>query len=118
MRRRFALLLLLISASWQTLAIGGYAHALGGLEGAAHAVLHWQEQSHHHHDDGSVSQDDSNESFQHVVADGCLGGTPVLPATVPLLFIPIEAARPAVADAPAPPWPYLDGLRRPPRLTT
>jgi len=117
MRRRLALLLLLISAFWQTLAIGGYAQALGGIEQAAHAVLHWQEQPHHHHDDGSVSQDDSDESVQHVVADGCLSGAAVMPASMSL-FVPSAMDRPFVGNEPAPPWPYLDGLRRPPRLTT
>jgi hypothetical protein len=109
MRRRLALLLLLISAFWQTLAIGGYAQALGDVEEAA--------QPHHHHDDGSVSQDDSDESVQHVVADGCLGGAAVMLASASL-FTPSAMDRPFLANEPAPPWPYLDGLRRPPRLTT
>ena len=117
MRRRLALLLLLISAFAQTLAIGGHAQALGDIEQAAHAVLHWQEQPHHHHDDGSISHDDSDESVQHLVADGCLGGAAVMPASMPL-FIPSAMERPFAGNEPAPPWPYLDGLRRPPRLTT
>jgi hypothetical protein len=117
MRHRIALLLLLICAFWQSLAIGGYAQALGDVEEAAHAVLHWQEQPHHHHDDGSVSQDDSDESARHVVADGCLGGAAIMSAGVPL-FIPTAMDRPVFGHEPAPPWPYLDGLRRPPRLTT
>ncbi len=117
MCRRLALLLLLTFACWQTLAIGGYAQALSGVEQGAHVVLHWQEQPHHHHDDGSVSQDDSDESIQHVVADGCPGGAAVLPASV-VLFIPTAVERPFSGGGPAPPWPYLDGLKRPPRLTS
>ncbi|MGR4867932.1 hypothetical protein ACIPRI_03565 [Variovorax sp. LARHSF232] len=117
MLRRLPVLLLLISAFWQALAVGGHAQALGDLEEAAHAVIHWQEQPHHHHDDGSVSHDVSEESVQHIVADGCLGGAAVLPATISL-FIPAAIERPFLGSEPAPPWPYLDGLRRPPRLTT
>jgi hypothetical protein len=40
-------------------------------------LLHWQLTAHHHHDDGSVAVDDSGESIQHVVADGCLGAMAV-----------------------------------------
>ncbi|WP_068678176.1 MULTISPECIES: hypothetical protein [unclassified Variovorax] len=117
MRRRLALLLLLIIAFWQTLAIGGHAQALGGVEQAAHAVLHWQEEPHHHHDDGSVSQDNSVESVQHVVADGYLSGAAVMSAGMSL-FLPRAMDRPFAGNEPAPPWPHLDGLRRPPRPTT
>ncbi|WP_436307609.1 hypothetical protein [Variovorax sp. LjRoot290] len=117
MRRRLALVLLLLSAFWQAIAIGGQATAFAEVEEMAHAVLHWQDEAHHHHDDGSVAQDDSDESVQHVVADGCLGASAVW-LTASFSFAPAEAPRPMMVNEAAGPWPHLDGPRRPPRLTT
>ncbi|MGF6346802.1 hypothetical protein [Variovorax sp. W2I14] len=116
MRRRFAIFLLLLSAFWQAFAIAGQATAFADAQEIAHAVLHWQEEAHHHHDDGSVALDDSDESLQHVVADGCLGNS-VIWLTTSFTFAPAIGARPLVADESLAPAPYLDGLRRPPRLT-
>jgi hypothetical protein len=115
MPRRFALVLLLLSAFWQTFAIAGQATALADAQEIAHAVLHWQEQAHHHHDDGSVALDDSDESLQHVVADSCLGSSAVW-ATTSFTFATVVGARPLLANELLPPGPHLDGLRRPPRL--
>jgi len=116
MRRRFALVLILLSTFWQVFAIAGQATAFADAEEVAHAVLHWHEGAHHHHDDGSVAQDDSDESVQHVVADGCLGTSAVW-LTTSFTFAPVVGARPLVADASPKPGPHPDGLRRPPRLT-
>jgi len=116
MRRRFALVFLLISMCWQVFAIAGQATVFADAEEIAHAALHWQEESHHHHDDGSVAQDDSDESVQHVVADGCLSTSLVWPSTS-FSFAPLASARPQIADETASPSPHLAGLRRPPRLT-
>lgn len=77
MRRRLALVLLLLSAFCQAFAIAGQATAFAEAETVAHAFLHWQGEAHHHDDDGSVAQDDSDESVQHVVADGCLGASAI-----------------------------------------
>lgn len=116
MRRGLVLVLLVMSAFWQVIAIAGQATALGDRDEAAHALLHWQEENHHHHDDGSVTQDDSDESLQHVVADGCLGSLAVW-ATASFGFAPAAGLRPnAFIDA-ALPAPPPDGLQRPPRLT-
>ncbi len=117
MRRGLVLVLLIVSAFWQVIAIAGQATAFGSAEETAHAMLHWQEQTHHHHEDGTVTQDDSDESLQHVVADACLSATAVW-ATAPFSLAPAEASRPGVSTATALPYPPLDGPRRPPRLTT
>ena len=116
MRRGLVLVLLMISAFWQVIAIAGQATAFGNTDEAAHALLHWQEENHHHHDDGSVAQDDSEESVQHVVADGCLGSFAVW-ATASLGFARATALRPDMRIDATLPAPALDGLRRPPRLT-
>lgn len=117
MLRRLMLALLFASAFWQALAIAGRATAFGKAEEAAHAMLHWQEQAHHHHDDGSVALDESEESTQHVLVDGCLGATAVwFAASIGVVFS--GADRPAAVAAAPPPWPHIDGPRRPPRLTS
>ncbi|MNX98091.1 hypothetical protein D3C86_1304840 [compost metagenome] len=116
MRRRLALVLLLLSVFWQAFAIAGQATAFADAEEVAHAALHWQEESHHHHDDGSVALDDSDESLQHVVADGCLSTLLVWQITS-FSFAPLASARPLIADETASPSPHLAGRRRPPRLT-
>ncbi|MDP9876554.1 hypothetical protein [Variovorax boronicumulans] len=116
MRRRLALVFLLLSVFWQAFAIAGQAAAFAGAEEIAHAALHWQEEANHDHDDGSVARDDSDESVQHVVTDGCLRTWLVWPSTS-FSFAPLASARPPIADETASPSPHLAGLRRPPRLT-
>jgi hypothetical protein len=116
MRRRFAIVLLLLSVFWQAFAIAGQATAFADAQEIAHAMLHWQEEAHHHHDDGSVALDDSDESLQHVVADGCLGSSAVW-ASTSFTFASAVGTRPLIANELPRPGPHLDGLRRPPRLT-
>lgn len=116
MRGGLVLVLLVVSAFWQVIAIAGQATAFGSAEETAHAMLHWQEQT-HHHEDGTVMQDDSDESLQHVVADGCLSAAAVW-ATASFSLAPADASRPATGTSTALPYPPLDGPRRPPRLTT
>lgn len=97
--------------------MAGQATAFAEAETVAHAILHWQGEAHHHHDDGSVAQDDSDESMQHVVADGCLGASAIW-ASASFSFAPAETTRPLMVDEMARPWPPLERLRRPPRLTS
>jgi hypothetical protein len=116
MRRRFAIVLLLLSAFWQAFAIAGQATAFADAQEIAHAVLHWQEEAHHHHDDGSVALDDSAESLEHVVADGCVGSSAVW-ATTSFTFAPAVGAPPLAVNELPRAGPHPDGPRRPPRLT-
>jgi hypothetical protein len=117
MRRGLVLVLLVISAFWQVVAIAGQATAFGTTEETSHALLHWQEEKHHHHEDGTVTQDDSDESLQHVAADGCLSVHAIW-TTLSLTFAPTQGFHPSMAIEVAVPAPPPDGLRRPPRLTT
>jgi hypothetical protein len=116
MRRRFAIVLLLLSAFWQAFAIAGQATAFADAQEIAHAVLHWQEEAHHHHGDGSVALDDSDESLQHVASDGCLGSSAVW-ATMSFTFAPAVGAPPLAVNELPRAGPHPDGPRRPPRLT-
>ncbi|WP_047783938.1 hypothetical protein [Variovorax paradoxus] len=117
MRRRLALVFLLLSVFWQVIAIAGQVTAFAEAEEVGHAMLHWQSEAHHHHDDGSVTQDDSDESNQHVIADGCLSPSAVWLDTA-FTFAPAEGTPPPTAGEAAKPAPHLDGLRRPPRLSS
>lgn len=116
MRRGLVLFLLVVSAFWQVIAVAGQATAFGNAEENAHALLHWQEESHHHLDDGSVVQDESDESLEHVVADGCVGAAAVW-MTASFDLAPASATRHQMTDEAALPSPPPDGPRRPPRLT-
>ena len=110
-------MLLIVSAFWHVFAIGGRASAFGDSKETSHAMLHWQSLAHHHRDDGSVTQDSSDESVQHVVFDDLLNAAAVwFEASVSLP--PAEAVRPIIADEFGGPWPHLAGPRRPPRPTT
>lgn len=115
MRRKLVVVLMVVAAFWQVLAVGGRPSVFAGSREAMHTMLHWQGQAHHHHKDGSITQDVSRESVQHVVFDGVFASPAV--ASEPSLALPaVEVARPPVADELSGPSPYLAGLKRPPRL--
>ena len=80
-----------------------------------HAAMHLEGASHHHDEDGVAHQDDSQESIQHMLADAGPGTAALFLSLQPSLpFGRLPA--PAVAIESVGPPPYLDGLRRPPRL--
>ena len=116
MCRKFALALMLFFILWQPLAFGGQAAAFADVHEIGHMAMHSLSEAHHHHDDGSIVQDDSDESLQHVVADGGVS-SPLLWAITSFTLIPTDAARPSMMDERPLPPPLLDGLRRPPRLS-
>lgn len=113
MRRKFALALMLFSILWQSFALGGPA-AFADLHEIGHMAMHSLGEAHHHHDDGAVVQDDSDESRQHVFADGGTS-SPFLWAATSFTFTPSDPPRPSMTDVRLLPSPFLDGLRRPPR---
>ena len=115
MRRGVILFLLMLSAFWQAFAVAGQAAAMAKAEERQHAAMHFEEISHHHEDDGTVVVDDSQASREHVHADGSVG-TPALWSAVSLPAIVCSSAKPAAPPMLASPAPYLDGLRRPPRI--
>nr|WP_312379215.1 hypothetical protein [Delftia acidovorans] len=113
MRRKFALALMLLSILWQSLAFGGQAAAFADVYEVGHLSMHSLSKAHHHHD-GLLVMDDSDESLQHVVADGSVS-SPFLWTAASFAFIPSDSARPPMVDERPLPPPLLDGLRRPPR---
>lgn len=116
MRRSFVVIMLVVSAFWHVLTVGGWLGVSSPRE-TAHTMLHWQGQAHHHHGDGSVTQDSSEESTQHLTLDGVLAVNGAWSASAVLLHS-FELAGPVVKDDIVGPWPYLDGLRRPPKYAS
>jgi len=117
MRRSLVIMLMAVSAFWQVLAVGGQpGGALGDSRESVHAMLHWQGLTHHHHDDGSVTQDSSEESVQHIALDGMLAVNAAWSAAS-ASWPSAASTCPAAVDEIRGPWPYLDGPRRPPKWT-
>jgi hypothetical protein len=116
-QRSLILLVTLLAMLWHGMAGAGvrvWSDALSGhTQGAVHASLHWADVSHHHHDDGSIAEDDSPASVQHMTTDGSVGSIAPFPDASPT---PVPAAQAAPSYlAPPLPRPYLDPLQRPPR---
>ena len=116
MLRKFLFLFLLTSVFWQAIGVAGKGTLVSGQADLAHAALHWQEASHHHHDDGSYGFDDSKASAKHLTADG-VQASPALVQSTSLPVADYAAARPPITDDAASTPPYLERLRRPPRLS-
>jgi hypothetical protein len=116
-RKTVVFLLVLFCMLWQSIAMTGAAGHSGTVDDFAHTLLHWQDEGHHHHGDGSYHADDSADSSQHVALDGALSPSALpcathlqVPSSVGMPQLPSHEA--AFAD------PDVDGLRRPPRLTS
>ena len=65
---------------------------------------------------GAGDQDQSPESIQHVLMDGCVSGAAMIPSWVASL--PTRLSRPIAPRSAAeqvPATPFLEGWRRPPR---
>lgn len=114
MRRTLAVVVLLAAMLWQTLAIGEAGAPRAHSDDRAHAALHWQDIGHHHHD-GGYHLDDSDESAQHLVADGALTFLALWSDALPLAddsrpLPPVPSAEAAI------PEPNPERIKRPPRL--
>lgn len=114
---RQALALFVLISMLAQAAMAGQLSMHGSAASLAHAALHWNEEAHHHHDDGSLHQDVSDESIQHIQSDGWLSA-----ASLPACHLCHGLALPPFTEhdltsGPAPPAPYLEGLKRPPRPT-
>ncbi len=123
MRRWIALFLVMVLLPWQ--AVAWASTTLTQDDGAAerHAFAHWAGEAHHHHADDDAApdgmhRDDSQESIQHLVhTDANLNPVAVLP-----LSLGWEAVVARVVDTGSYPHqrlaaPFLEGPRRPPRLS-
>lgn len=115
--RRLLAVLLLLSFFCQAFATAQQSVALGHGESfqASHAEMHWEGVAHHHDEEGVAHQDDSSESIAHMLADAGPGTAALI--QFPVLSLHLDRLpAPAVMAESAGPSPYLDGLRRPPRL--
>ena len=117
MRKAPAILLIIVSLLWHTFAMAHAMLASGHAEGVAHVALHLENEPHHHHDDGSFHQDRSDESVQHVHADGCANTAGVVPTHLPSGTTELRSALQPSTGRTAHDSPILEGPRRPPRLT-
>jgi hypothetical protein len=147
MPRHLIVIALLLSMLTRATVFGSPAAGIEGGQAALHSLLHWAGLGHHHHrlppvpptsvavggadaveslhvsavaDSAwnSCDQDQSSESTQHLLMDGFVSAAAMLPSWF--------AALPTGQPRPAPPGdgiervpatPFLEGLRRPPRLT-
>ncbi|HAU56888.1 MAG TPA: hypothetical protein DCW87_04565 [Comamonadaceae bacterium] len=114
--RRLLAVLLLLSFFCQAYVTAGQSIALdhaGGFQ-AAHAEMHLEREAHHHDEEGLAHQDNSQDSIQHILADAS-GAVALFQFPQPLFHFGRSSAPAVTAESAGPP-PYLDGLRRPPRL--
>jgi len=115
--RRLLAVILLLSFFCQAFATARQTVSFDheGAFQVAHAEMHLDGAAHHHDEDGVMHQDDSQESIQHMLADAGPGTAALF--HFPQLSLPLDGSpAPAVSAESLTPSPYLDGLRRPPRL--
>ncbi len=114
MRRLVYLLLLFCLPLYGFALQGGQPHAYGA-ESFTHEVEHEQGLQHHHEDDGSIHYDESDKSLAHA-QDHSSSAQP-FGFHVPSLTAPAERQVSVLAPfiVHAPPDPFLDGPRKPPR---
>lgn len=116
MRKALALFVLL--SMFSQAAMAGRVSLHDHAEGFTHLAMHWEKQTHHHHDDESFHQDDSDQSIQHIQADGWLNAASLPARDLSHGLAVVPSAAHDLNPGPAPPVPFLEGLKRPPRLPT
>ena len=146
MPRHLIIIALLLSMLMQVTALGSSSVGIGGGQASLHSLLHWAGLGHHHRHrppaapsdadlvgssaDGTLrvsavadtawntyDQDQSRESTQHLLMDGYIGGVAMIPSWPDA--VPAEVPRPVPLcydTERVPATPFLEGLRRPPRL--
>lgn len=117
MPRWLAALLVVVLLPWQSLVWAVDATRANPAHGGeSHVVAHWMEEAHHHHHDGSFHDDDSDESFRHLHADSHLNTLSVPPGVLTWMASALPSGAPPPLPSPSHPEPFLEGLRRPPRV--
>ncbi|MBC7994293.1 MAG: hypothetical protein H7Z15_13775 [Rhizobacter sp.] len=120
MRRWIALFLVMFLLPWQAVAWASTSLTRDGGADERHAVAHWSGEAHHHHTDhdGDIHQDDSEESIQHVVhTDAHLNPVGVLPLSIDWVAVAAQAIDTGIYQSQPLAPPFLEGPRRPPRLS-
>jgi len=146
MPRHLIVIALLLSMLMQATAFGSSAAGAGSGQAALHSLLHWAGLGHHHHrrppalssnadlansnagETFHVSavadtawttydQDQSRESTRHLLMDGYINGAAMIPSWFEALPVALPRPAPLCYDTErVPATPFLEGLRRPPRL--
>lgn len=107
----------LLALLTQSLAVSGRGLQMEVRGDLSHFAMHNAGISHHHNDDGTPCRDNSDEAKQHVQHD-CCPNAPAIPASV-CNASPVAAGKGLlpILSQHALPSPYLEGPKRPPRLT-
>lgn len=115
MRKAAGVFVLIASICFQGAALAKQVLAWDRSGDAAHSVLHADGVAHHHDEDGSVRQDTSPKSKQHVQND-CFGSVAgLLPADTGAVPALNPSQPPAHVTRSWRGTPFLEGLKRPPR---
>ena len=107
--------LLTVSICFQGAALAKQVVARDRGGDGAHAMLHADRVAHHHHEDGSVHQDTSGKSKQHVQSDGCASVAGIPPSRIGAAAALNPVQPPADIARDGHDSPFLEGLKRPPR---
>lgn len=114
MRKTACVFVLIASICFQGVALAKQVLAGDRSVDAAHTLLHADGVAHHHHEDGSVHEDASPKSKQHVQSDGCASVAGIPPSRVGVAA-PNPPQAPADIARDGRDSPYLERLKRPPR---
>jgi len=118
MSRRLSTFFLMLCMCWQSLAYAGAGVLVAEGEALAHAVMHFEDHAHHHDGHGgALHQDESSDSMQHAMDDGCVCA-PALLADLVMLLPVVRPDAPMESLFSDPPLPFLRGLERPPKPNT
>lgn len=146
MPRHLIIVALLLSMLMQATAFGSSTADVGGGQAALHSLLHWAGLGHHHHRRpartsntdlaesnagealrvsavadsawNTYHQDQSPESIQHLLLDdGYISSAAMIPSWPDAVPAELPRPTPLCYDTErVPATPFLEGLRRPPRL--
>ena len=115
MRKTACAVLLIASICFQGVALAKKVLAWERGGDAEHAVLHVDGVAHHHHEDGSVHEDTSPKSKQHVQSEGCASVAGLPPSGTSAVVALNPSQPPAGIAREGHGTPFLEGLKRPPR---
>ena len=115
MRGTILAFLLIASICFQGVALAKQVLASAKGGDAAHSLLHAGSVPHHHHR-GSVHKDTSKESKQHVQDDSCAGVAGMPPTPIRAVSLVLTAGEATGAHPQGHDTPFIEGLKRPPRL--
>ncbi|MEO8101507.1 MAG: hypothetical protein ABI790_03220, partial [Betaproteobacteria bacterium] len=108
---------LFVTLLFQAIAMASHGYDRDFNGDSPHAVLHQAGVSHHHQADGSLYLDSSDKSKEHIGADHCPNTPGLLPTVCTATMPPVKFGTPPLISTLALASPFIEGPRRPPRLT-